>query len=98
MKKISLFLLCFGLTACDNNSMNGVCYIEKEISGTTWTEAYVCSCFNNSENVNNIENPEFKLPIERSRVASQTCYKECTKMCNEEIKNRNAKTEYKAVI
>lgn len=93
MKKFSLYLLCLGLAACDNNSMTGVCYVEKEIAGTKWTEAYVCNCFNSSEKFNDVEKPEFKLPIERNKIATQTCYKECTKMCNEEAKNRNMKTE-----
>lgn len=59
MKKFCLLLLCFGLTACDNNGVIGKCV--PNTSSTTTTEQngkvieikttvrYMCGCFENKE-------------------------------------------------
>ena len=86
-------MLCLGLVACDNNNMTGVCYIHEtvyqaEIETKTVT-AFLCGCFDNkkvSEKGLSAIEPDFKLPIRNYQIANQTCYKECTKMCNEEAK------------
>ncbi len=59
MKKICLLMLCFGLSACDDNTIVGKCVLNT--SSTTTTEQngkvietkttikYICGCFENKE-------------------------------------------------
>ena len=101
MKKIMLCLLCVGLVACDRNSLTGVCYVDKEKTVSViqkskgavdtkeqFTTTFVCACFDDISN----EEPLFVLPVANKEIKKPSCYKKCTKMCNEEVKKRD-KTE-----
>ncbi len=100
MKKFALCLLCLGLVACDNSGMTGVCYVHETVSQTKTEKktitAFLCGCFDNtkvSESGLASMDPNFTLPMRNHQIASTTCYKECTKMCNEEVKKQKIETK-----
>ena len=59
MKKLYLLLLCFGLIACDNNTIVGKCLTNErsttkteqdgKITRIKITDGFICGCFENTE-------------------------------------------------